>query len=175
MDDATWSMLNETEKALLRQAEPRALAELDEDGLLQLHDRIRRARSKYTKLYRRRAGEQVAGDAHRARAHPAHARTAVKAEAFEEVLATVSRKLAAAAKASAGTLKKERLAAARASKASGSAKRAAAKKAAAKTKARKATGAAAPARQKQRTPIKKKAAAAARSTTRRSQAKRDKR
>lgn len=173
MDDATWAMLNETEKALLRQAEPRAIAELDEDALLVLHDRIRRARNKYSKLYRRRAGEQVADDAHRGRAHAAHARTAAKAEAFEEVLATVSRKLAAAATASANALKKERVAAARAARTAGAAKKAPAKEAAARKTARRTSGATTPAKQKQRTPIKKRAAASARGTKRRTQAKRD--
>ena len=55
MNNAVWAMLNETEKALLREAEPKALATLDEDALLTLHDRIRRARNTYSKLYRRRA------------------------------------------------------------------------------------------------------------------------
>jgi hypothetical protein len=34
MNNATWAMLNETEKALLRDAEPAAAATLDEDALL---------------------------------------------------------------------------------------------------------------------------------------------
>ena len=113
MDNATWAMLNETEKELLRDAEPHGLGKLDEDELLALHDRIRRARNKYSKLYRRRAGEQVESDSARAKASGQHARTRRKAEAFEDALARVSRSLATAAKASAATLKAERLAAAR--------------------------------------------------------------
>src|SRR5215471_17747223 len=101
MNNATWAMLNDTEQALLREAEPAAAGRLDEDGLLALHDRIRRARNKYTKLYRRRAQGQVAKDASRGRAHSVNARTAAKAEAFEDALARVSRLLAKAAKASA--------------------------------------------------------------------------
>jgi hypothetical protein len=96
MHDSVWAMLNEAEKGLLRDAEPRALATLDEDELLAVHDRLRRVRNKYAKLYRRRAAEQVAGDASRGRAHAAHARTATKAEAFEEALARVSRLVAKA-------------------------------------------------------------------------------
>jgi hypothetical protein len=46
-------MLNETEKALLRDAGPEAFAGLDEDAVSELHDRIRRAST-------RRA--QAAGD-----------------------------------------------------------------------------------------------------------------
>ena len=71
MNNAVWAMLNESEKALLRDAEPAALARLDEDGLLALHDRVRRARNKYAKLYRRRAAGQVGTDAAR-RAGPRH-------------------------------------------------------------------------------------------------------
>lgn len=158
MNNATWAMLNETEQALLREAEPAAAGRLDEDALLALHDRIRRARNKYTKLYRRRAQGQVAKDASRGRAHSVNARTAAKAEAFEDALARVSRLLATAAKASAAELKAERLAAAKS--ASGPAKRT---PATARTKA-------APARKQQRTPIRKRASATSRAATRRKQA-----
>lgn len=101
-------MLNESEQALLRETE--RLDALDEDALAELHDRIRRARNKYTKLYRRRASAQVSSDAARARAHAAHAKAAAKAELFEDALARVSRQLAAEAKAAAAALKRERLA-----------------------------------------------------------------
>jgi hypothetical protein len=160
MNNATWAMLNETEKALLREAEPRASASLDEDALLDLHDRIRRARNKYSKLYRRRAQGQVAKDASRGRAHAAHARTAAKAEAFEEALARVSRLVAKAAKTSADALKAERLAAAKASPGGRPGKRSA------------ATGRAkaAPGRKQQRSPIRKRASASSRAATRRQQA-----
>lgn len=107
MNDAVWAMLNETEKALLRDTEPAALAPLDEDALAALHDRVRRTRTKYTKLYRRRASAQVAADTGRGRAHAAHARTIVKAEAFEEALAEVSLHLARAAQTSAEALRAE--------------------------------------------------------------------
>ena len=113
MKNAIWGMLNETEKALLREVEPKRLNKLDEDGLAELHDRIRRARRKYTKLYRRRASEQVDKDASRKKAHQQHARTVTKAEAFEDALAIVSDKLARAARDSAEELKQERLEAAR--------------------------------------------------------------
>src|SRR5262245_40608527 len=112
MNNATWAMLNESEKALLRQAEGAALAGLDEDELVDLHDRVRRARKKYATLYRRRASSQVKADADRAKAHAQHARTAAKAEAFEDALARVSGALAKAARASATALRSERLAAA---------------------------------------------------------------
>ena len=53
------SMLNETEQALVREVEPKRLGKLDEDELIELHTRVRRARNKYTKLYRQRAAKQV--------------------------------------------------------------------------------------------------------------------
>ncbi len=48
------------------------MAELDEDALLELHARVRRARTKYVKLYRRQASTQIAavGAAVRAFAKP---------------------------------------------------------------------------------------------------------
>src|SRR5215468_4023389 len=113
MNKATWGMLNEGEKGLLRQAEGSALARLDEDDLIDLHTRVRRARNKYATLYRRRASAQVREDAGRAKAHAQHARTAVKAEAFEDALARVSQRLAKAARARAAALRAERLQAAR--------------------------------------------------------------
>src|SRR5262249_20462135 len=109
MKQATWAMLNEAEQALLRQAEASSLALLDEDELIDLHTRMRRARNKYTTLYRRRASAQVEADAGRAKAHAQHARTAAKAEAFEDALARVSQALAKAARTRATSLRAERL------------------------------------------------------------------
>ena len=165
MNDALWAMLNETEQALLRQVEPAELDGLDEDALADLHDRIRRARTKYSKLYRRRARAQVDRDATRAGAHAQHARTAAKAEAFEDALARVSRSLARAAKASADELKAERLAAARSVR--GTPARGG-RGTAGSGKVGSATGKA-----KRRTPISKRSSAADRAATKRTQAARD--
>ena len=101
------NMLTDAEQALLRETEKAHLAGLDEDELVELHTRVRRARSKYSKLYRRRASAQVSTDATRAGAHAKHARTAVKAEVFEAALSRVSRELARAARASAEELRAE--------------------------------------------------------------------
>jgi hypothetical protein len=166
MNNATWAMLNETEKALLRQAEPSSLATLDEDELIDLHTRVRRARNKYATLYRRRASAQVQRDAGRAKAHGQHARTAVKAETFEDALARVSQALAKVARARAATLRAERLEAARRerrspARAPGKRTRAASPS----TASQRAT--------RRRTPISKRASASARSRTRRGQATRD--
>lgn len=160
-----WGMLNESEQALLRELEPGQLAGLDEDGLVELHDRVRRARNKYSKLYRRRSREQVAADASRGRASAANQRTAVKAEVFETALAEVSRELAKVAKQAAADLKAERLAAARADRGAP----------AGTAGGRAATAAGGPraAEVQRRTPASKKASAAARSRTRAAQARRD--
>lgn len=169
MNNQIWGMLNATEQKLLREVEPAKLAKLDEDGLAELHDRVRRARNKYSKLYRRRAGAQVGRDASRAGAHAQHARTVAKAEAFEDALATVSRQLAKVAQAAARELRAERLAAARGEGKPG-AKKSAKKKAAAAEKR-----ASRPAQQKRKTPAKKRARASTRATNARRQAKRDSR
>src|SRR5215831_10196869 len=163
MNKATWAMLNEGEKALLRQAEGSELARLDEDELIELHARVRRARKKYATLYRRRASAQVKKDAGRVKAHAQHARTAAKAEAFEDALARVSRALAKAAQARATALRAERLELAR-------------RKPAATGRADRRT-LPKPSKQvrkgstQQRTPIRKRASASARAATRRDEAK----
>ncbi len=160
------SMLNETEQALVRQVEPKRLAKLDEDDLIDLHSRVRRARNKYTKLYRQRAANQVSSKGRRGGASAAHTKTRAKAEVFEEVLATVSSQLAAVAHESAEALKAERLAAAKADR-----------KGAATPKAGKKAAARAPRAQHRgddtlRSPIKKKKAAGDRAAKKRHQAKR---
>jgi hypothetical protein len=166
MDKATLAMMNGEERALLRRVEPKVLKALDEEELLDLHARVRRARNKYSKLYRRRARAQVKSDRSRGGASKAHGRTAVKAEAFEDALAVVSRQLAEAARDSAEQLRAERLEAARVAKAGKSAPKSARAKPAAKS----STGSA-KSKKKARTPISKKSSASARAATRRSQAK----
>jgi hypothetical protein len=166
MKNATWAMLNETEKALLRQAEGAALARLDEDELIDLHTRVRRARNKYATLYRRRASAQVKKDASRVKAHAQHARTVTKAEAFEDALARVSRALAKAARASAAALRAERLAAAQRQP------RAARRPTKRSTRSEVSRGARTKATPT-KTPISKRARASARAGTRRVEAKRD--
>jgi hypothetical protein len=111
--DALINSMTESERELVRSTERDALAALDEDGLLELHDRVRRARNKYVKLYRRQAGAQVAESGGRGKANPVNQRNRDKAEVIEDALARVSRQLAVMAKASAAALKQERLASAR--------------------------------------------------------------
>jgi hypothetical protein len=102
------------ERDLVRETERERMAELDEDALVELHRRIRRARNKYVGLYRREAAGRVRDVGGRGAARPKNRRNAGRAEIFEDALARVSRRLALVAKQSAADLKAERLAAARA-------------------------------------------------------------
>ena len=111
--NALLNSLTEAELSLVREAESERLSDLDEDALAELHDRVRRARNKYVKVYRRGAAALVADVGGRGKAGPRNTRNRAKAEVFEDVLARVSRRLAQAARASAATLRAERLAEAR--------------------------------------------------------------
>ena len=119
MKKAIYNTLTESEKLLVAETSRDALADLDEDQLLELLTRVRRARTKYVKLYRRRASAQVSESGGRGLAHPINQRNRDKAEVFERALARVSRRLQAAAKQSAEELKTERLEAARSGSGSG--------------------------------------------------------
>ena len=105
--------LTESEFLLIRETELPAIAELDEDALLELHRRIRRARNKYVGLYRRRGAAKVSAKGGRGAARSANERNGAKAEIFEGALSRVSKQLGVAAQRSARELKEERLARAR--------------------------------------------------------------
>ncbi len=175
MNQSTRKMLNSSERQLLRETEPAKLRKRDEDELVELHRRVRRARTKYAKLYRRRSSAQVKAHGTRAMASKANKRTSIKAEVFEDALARVSQRLAKKAAAEADQLREERLAAARAAKGGGGGKRA---KKSGKGKAGKGgkSGRKLAREKKQlRTPERKRAAASSRAATRRKQAKRNSR
>src|SRR5947209_2469531 len=106
--------LRDDELDLLRETEAARMADLDEDDLLALHTRVRRARTKYVKLYRRQAGTRVEDLGGRGFARPKNRRNFDKAEIFEEALAGVSKRLGVVARQAAAELKAGRLAAARA-------------------------------------------------------------
>ena len=110
--NALLNSLTESELVLVRETEPALLAELNEDELVALHTRVRRARNKFSKTYRREASAKVAQQGGRGKARPKNTRNAQKAEVFEDALARVSRSLAAAARRSAVELRSERLEAA---------------------------------------------------------------
>ena len=116
MNKRVLNSLTELERNLVAETEKEAMAELDEDTLLALHDRIRRARTKYVKLYRREASAKVSEQGGRGKAYPQNQRNRDKAEIFELALARVSRRVDIVAKKAAAELRDERLAAARADK-----------------------------------------------------------
>jgi hypothetical protein len=116
MNASLLAVLNEAERLVVAQTGRAELAALDEDAALELEARIRRARNKYVGQYRRGAGAAVAEHAGRGKARPENQRAAMKAEAFEEALSKVSRRVATLARQSAAELRAERIAAARAAK-----------------------------------------------------------
>src|SRR5262245_60635092 len=105
--------LREDELSLLRETEPDRMARLDEDALLELHTRVRRARTKFVKLYRRAASTRVQAVGGRGLARPKNQRNAEKAEVFEDALARVSKRVDVVARQAAKELRAQRLAAAR--------------------------------------------------------------
>ena len=112
MSRATPLSLTEAERGLVAETQRARLAALDEDALVALHARVRRARDKYVKLHRREVATQVGSARSRGKVSTAPRRSADKAEIFEDALARVSSSLAKAARASAAALRAERLAAA---------------------------------------------------------------
>jgi hypothetical protein len=105
--------MTETERVLVAETDRDELQALDEDALLALETRIRRARNKYVKLYRRQASANVAEQGGRGFAAPQNQRDRDKAEVFELALARVSRQVAVVARKAADQLRAERLEAAR--------------------------------------------------------------
>jgi hypothetical protein len=110
---AVLNSLTEAELMLARRTEREQLDRLDEDELVELHTLIRRARNKHVKVYRRRAAGRVAEVGGRGKSYAQNNRYRARAEVFEDALARVSERLAAAARASAQALRDERLAEAR--------------------------------------------------------------
>lgn len=106
--------LSEKEFALIRETEKIQMADLDEDELIGLHTRVRRARNKYAKLYRQAGAAKVEAKGARGAAKSENKRNADKAEVFEDALSRVSRRLSVVSRQSARELKERRLAAARA-------------------------------------------------------------
>lgn len=112
MEEYLW-VLKRGELDLMREIEPDQMAQLDEDELLALHRRIRRARNKHTTNYRRKAARTVEEKGSRGAAKPKGAKDRLRAEAFEEALSRVSERLVEVAHEQAEQLKQERLAMAR--------------------------------------------------------------
>lgn len=107
MDDYL-QVLSSAEKDLIREVE--RMGELDEEALLALHKRVRRARTKHVTNARRKAAADVAALGDRGLAEKKGAKSRLRAEAFEEALSLVSARLAEVAHEQAELLKQERLA-----------------------------------------------------------------
>ena len=116
MNRGLLNSLTDAERLLVAETERDELKRLDEDELLDLHQRIRRARTKYVKNYRRGASAAVAKTGGRGMSYPKNQRDRDKAELFESVLARVSREVAVVANRASMELRSERLEAARAAK-----------------------------------------------------------
>jgi len=112
MDASLLAILNDTERLLISETERNRLTGLDEDEAILLETRIRRTRNKYVGQYRRAASAAVGVKGGRGTARPENARARMKAEAFEEALSRVSRRVAVLARQAAAELRAERLAAA---------------------------------------------------------------
>jgi len=98
------------EQSLLVSTRKKHLDEMSEDEIDELFTRVRRARNKYMKLYRRQSAALVTEKESRAGTDTSNQRTRRKAEIFEDALAVVARALATAARATSRQLKEERLA-----------------------------------------------------------------
>jgi len=140
------------------------LRTMDEDALIDLLVRVRRARDKSVQLHRREVAEQVDVARARGTASVAPRQSASKAEIFEGALAGVSSSLARAARATAAALRTERLAAAR------KGGRPAAPGGRSRGRSRTKSGTP---RARTRRPIEKRAGASSRASNARRQAKRD--
>jgi hypothetical protein len=112
MNKALLNSMTEAEQLLVDETTRESMAPLDEDQLLELHARIRRARNKYVKNYRRGAGAAVTERGGRGISYAKNQRDRGKAEIFELALARVSRQVGVLAGRAAAELKAERLSAA---------------------------------------------------------------
>ncbi|MBG6180149.1 hypothetical protein [Arthrobacter sp. CAN_A1] len=118
MDQYLW-VLKKGQLDLIRALDPERLAQLDEDGLLALHKRIRRARNKYQTNYRRKAAGEVSKARGRGTASKSSDKARARAYVFEEALSIVSAELARVAHGTAEDLKLERLERSRKGKSAG--------------------------------------------------------
>jgi hypothetical protein len=109
MNASLLAVLNDNERQLVAETEPAERSPLGEDEAIELQARIRRAQNRYAGLYPRPASARVAEKGGRGKARPAHERAAMKAEAFEEALSRVSRRVAILARQSAMRLRRERI------------------------------------------------------------------
>lgn len=87
--------LTQQEDSLIGESHPEALARMDVKSLLDLQNRLRRAREKNFSLLRRQGAARVEAEGARGAAQPASERRSEKVEVFDEALARVSQQLEA--------------------------------------------------------------------------------
>jgi hypothetical protein len=113
MNQAVLNSMTAAEQRLVAETSREAMAGRDEEELLELQSRIRRARSKYVTKYRRNAAGNVVKRGGRGFSYPKNQRDRDKAEVFEAALARVSKEVGSHAARAAAELKASRLAAVR--------------------------------------------------------------
>ena len=103
------SLFTPAEQTLLVDTEPARLEALNEDDLVVLLSRVRRARNKYSDLHRRQGATAVRDAGKRYAATKSNERTLRKAEIFEDAVSRVARYLSRTARANANAVKAQRL------------------------------------------------------------------
>ena len=83
--------LSDDEFLLIRDTKKTRMVELDEDDLIDLHSRVRKARNKSVKLYRRAGAKAAVEKGGRGKGKRENERNFRRAELFEDALARVSR------------------------------------------------------------------------------------
>ena len=85
--------LTPQEDSLIAEAQPEALARMDEKLLKDLQSRLRQAREKNFSLLRRQGAARVESEGGRGAAQPANEKRSEKVEIFDEALARVDHRL----------------------------------------------------------------------------------
>lgn len=106
---ASLNKLEDKDRLLLVDTEPKKLAALSEDELLDLHRVIRKRRNKYRSVYRRKGATKAKKAGGRGKGKQQNQRNADRLELFEEALDRVSRALADAAQQAAADLRAARI------------------------------------------------------------------
>ncbi|MEZ5184211.1 MAG: hypothetical protein R2720_00560 [Candidatus Nanopelagicales bacterium] len=111
MDKSQLALLTDEEYMLVLETTDKAMSDLGEDQVADLHRLIRRARNQCSGKYRRRAAQRAGS---RGKASKKYQRARDRAEVFEDALARVSHRLSVLAKENAAALRAERQAGAKA-------------------------------------------------------------
>lgn len=85
--------LTKQENALIDQTSPEALARMDEDALVDVQARLRKARDKNVSLLRRQGAMRVQAEGGRGAAAPANEKRGDKVDVFDSALERVGERL----------------------------------------------------------------------------------